>query len=299
MGEVAMLSVHRSMNGFVGPKDIFRNPQSIFRLFEPTESDSLSPFDINLGIDGSDFSVMGMHFKLGLYEHQSAGAIQALIDALLNKPEIIKNGSVDDIKDISIKIYEPAFGIIGDPAKKNPTTRQSADHSMVYILASHLKKAYDLGFDKISAINNNTEMWKAVMLLPLDYDERSLYDNITRELMKKIQFEHGGKEYDDNYPKGIPTKLSINTKSGISTASDMVMFPSGHARNTTADLKAILNHKWTNMAAITNGDYESTSADNKGAENILNKLANLKDKTAEEINDLYNLPLNVTNKYIL
>merc|ERR1712045_913607 len=140
--EVAVLSVHRSMNGFVGPKDIFRNPQSIFRLFEPTESDTLSPFDINLGIDGSDFAVVGMHFKLGLYEHQSAGAIQALIDALLNKPEIIN---------ISIKIYEPAFGIIGDPAKKNPTTRQSADHSMVYIIGSILRKAFALGPDAIAA----------------------------------------------------------------------------------------------------------------------------------------------------
>ena len=99
-----MLAVNRSMNGFVGPKDIFRNPQAIFRLFEPTDSDNLSPFDINLGIDGDDFSVMGMHFKLGLYEHQSAGAIQALIDALLAKPEIIK-GSVDDIKNIAIKVF--------------------------------------------------------------------------------------------------------------------------------------------------------------------------------------------------
>eukprot|EP00483_Globobulimina_turgida_P008890 UN08908 len=145
------------MNGFIGPKDIFRNPQSIFRLFEPTQNDNLSPFDINLGIDGDDFSVMGMHFKLGLYEHQSAGAIQALIDALLNKPEIIRSGAVNDIANISIKIYEPAFGIIGDPAKRNPTTRQSADHSMVYIIASHLKKAFDLGYDVISKINNNTE----------------------------------------------------------------------------------------------------------------------------------------------
>lgn len=64
--EVAILAVRRSMNGFVGPKDIFRNPQSIFRLFEPTESDDLCPFDINLGIDGNDFAVMGMHFKLGM-----------------------------------------------------------------------------------------------------------------------------------------------------------------------------------------------------------------------------------------
>lgn len=37
--------------------------------------------------------------------------------------------------------YEPAFGIIGDPAKRTPTTRQSADHSMVYILSRLLKKA--------------------------------------------------------------------------------------------------------------------------------------------------------------
>jgi len=29
--EVAILSVHRSMNGFVGPKDIFRNPDALFR----------------------------------------------------------------------------------------------------------------------------------------------------------------------------------------------------------------------------------------------------------------------------
>ena len=34
--EVAIMSVHRAMAGFVGPKDIFRNPESLFRQFEPT-----------------------------------------------------------------------------------------------------------------------------------------------------------------------------------------------------------------------------------------------------------------------
>ena len=293
------MAVNRSMNGFVGPKDIFRNPQAIFRLFEPTESDNLSPFDINLGIDGDDFSVMGMHFKLGLYEHQSAGAIQALIDALLAKPEIIKNGTVDDIKEIAIKIYEPAFGIIGDPAKRNPTTRQSADHSMVYIIASHLKKAYDLGYDKIKSINNNTEMWKSLMLLPLDYDENSLYNNITRELMNKIKFEHGGNEYDDNYPDGIPTKLSIETVSGIKSESEMVMYPSGHSRNTTADLKEILMNKWISMGGIATGQYQNKGTNNDQIKSIINKLSNLKDKSVDEINDLYNLPINVTDEYVL
>ena len=57
------------MNGFIGPKDIFRNPEAIFRQFESTKSHNESPFDIVLSKSGDDFAVMQMHFKLGLYEH--------------------------------------------------------------------------------------------------------------------------------------------------------------------------------------------------------------------------------------
>lgn len=56
------------MLGFVGPKDIFRNAESIFRLFTKTEAFE-SPFDIKLGFAGDDFAIMGNHFKLGIYEH--------------------------------------------------------------------------------------------------------------------------------------------------------------------------------------------------------------------------------------
>lgn len=37
--------------------------------------------------------------------------------------------------------YGTAINIIGDPDKKNPQTRQSADHSMLYIIATLLRKA--------------------------------------------------------------------------------------------------------------------------------------------------------------
>jgi 2-methylcitrate dehydratase len=128
--EVAILSMIRSMNGFIGPKDIFRNPEAIFRHNEKTNGDS--PFDLIMGFEGDDFAVMGMHFKLGLYEHQSAGALGGAVDLIYNH-KFIKHNDFDSIKKIVIKAYEPAFGIIGDPAKRNPSTRQSADHSMVYI----------------------------------------------------------------------------------------------------------------------------------------------------------------------
>ena len=73
---------------------------------------------------------MGMHFKLGLYEHQSAGALEGLLRIIQEKHDQI---TFENIENIKIIAYEPAFGIIGDPHKRNPTTRQSADHSMVYI----------------------------------------------------------------------------------------------------------------------------------------------------------------------
>ena len=50
--------------------------------------------------------------------------------------------NIDDIKQIEITSYEPAFGIIGDPAKLTPTTRQSADHSMVFIISRLIKKVF-------------------------------------------------------------------------------------------------------------------------------------------------------------
>jgi hypothetical protein len=30
------MSVKRAIMGFIGPKDIFRNPEALFRRFEPT-----------------------------------------------------------------------------------------------------------------------------------------------------------------------------------------------------------------------------------------------------------------------
>src|SRR5262245_43602169 len=64
--EVAVLSMRRALCGFVGPADIFRNPQAVFCLFEPQKKGA-SPFDLQLSAGGDDFAVMGMHFKLGLY----------------------------------------------------------------------------------------------------------------------------------------------------------------------------------------------------------------------------------------
>ena len=64
--------------------------------------------------------------------------------------------SIDDIENINIVAYEPAFGIIGDPAKKTPSTRQSADHTMVYIISTILRKAFETNglLNKLQSFKN-------------------------------------------------------------------------------------------------------------------------------------------------
>ncbi|MEE2907648.1 MAG: MmgE/PrpD family protein [Planctomycetota bacterium] len=250
--EVAILSMKRSMNGFIGPKDIFRNPEAIWRQFEPTDGDS--PFDLVLSTGGDDFAVMGMHFKLGLYEHQSAGALQGLIDLVSANPSVLENP--DAIKGITIVAYEPAFGIIGDPAKRDPKTRQSADHSMVYIVSTMLRKAIEQAASQGSGAlaDGNDAWWKLLMLMPADYGREAIVDSMTRGLMDKIHFEHGGKDYDDRYPDGIPTSMVIELADGTKLDSGLVMYPSGHARNTSADLDDILLHKAALLGAIAMDD---------------------------------------------
>ena len=249
--EMAVLAVERSMRGFVGPRDIFRNPESPFRLFEP------QGFDLDLSTEGDDFAVMGMHFKLGLYEHQSAGALQAVLNLLAMHPEFPRA-----LASLEITAYEPAFGIIGDPAKRDPRTRQSADHSMVYIVATLLRKAGEgAPFPSPTATPfvpqgepSSDALWQSLMLLPADYAREAILHPTTRALMERITFRYGGPEYDARYPDGIPTSVRATLADGTVLDSGLVMYPAGHARNQTADLQAILMTKFARLGEIAFGN---------------------------------------------
>jgi 2-methylcitrate dehydratase len=301
--EAAILCVKRSMQGFLGPRDIFRNPEAVYRIFEGpgqmfqkvgaksanTDKADASPFDLVLARTGSDFAVMGMHFKLGLYEHQSAGALQGMINLVNKYPYLTSDQTGDAISKIVVKAYEPAFGIIGDPAKRDPKTRQSADHSMLYLVCTKLRKALELRSQKPNAVLT----FKDLMLLPHDFDKKALYHPVTRALMAKMTFEHGGEKYDRAYPDGIPTSMVITSDTGEVCDSGFVMYPGGHARNANGDdalkaptdLKAILNHKFDALGKL------ATNNNAKQAKQIVGKLSDLHKKSAKDVSTLLDFPL--------
>merc|ERR1740138_663898 len=216
-----------------------------------------------------------MHFKLGLYEHQSAGALEAVIRAVVENPSFVAGGA-DAITNINIVAYEPAFGIIGDPAKKDPKTRQSADHSMAFIVSRILVKAQKAG--KVPGAMDDA--WMELMLSPYDYGKDALYEADTRALMQKITFSHGGPEYDAKYPDGIPTAIDISLKGGKVIGSGLVMYPSGHARNTTADLRQILAHKNRLLGDIVFQDRATVDS-------FVGRLAGMKGASPAEVAQVY------------
>ncbi len=297
--EAAILFMKRSLAGFRGPRDIFRNPEAIFRFFEPTTFETErwkeqgdSPFDLILSHSGDDFAVMGMHFKLGLYEHQSAGALQGMINLIVENPQILSNGG-EEIEKITIVAYEPAFGIIGNPMKKDPKTRQSADHSMAYIVSTLLRKAIDAGTVSQGG-KANDEAWKQLMLMPLDYQESegAIFHPITRSLMQRIEFLHGGPDYDAKYPDGIPTSLAIRLKDGQSFDSGFIMYPVGHARNTTANLTDVLNHKFGLLANISHDPESDTSA-----QSIVERLQSIDQLDPHDLAGIYEFDIHFQPGY--
>ncbi|NBW87562.1 MAG: hypothetical protein EBR23_12270, partial [Planctomycetia bacterium] len=268
--ETALMSGRRALAGFVGPQDVFRNPLAIYRLHEPC-TEGRSPFDLELGIGGDAFAIHAMHFKLGLYEHQSAGALQSLVDLFAAHPGLA--GAVDGIRRLRVRIYEPACSIIADPAKRTPTTRQSADHSLPYILARTLLKARGLPADAAPG-------WESLMLLPDDYADAAIRDPRAADLIGRIEIAHGGPDYDARYPDGIPTSVEIEHATLGMLAGGLVQHPLGHARSDAGRTAALVDLKFDRLVAGAVDDPQR-----------LRERMHLAGRGPEEIAELYAFPI--------
>jgi 2-methylcitrate dehydratase len=264
-------SAERALAGFVGPRDVFRNPLAIYRLNEPCPAGE-SPFDLELGVSGDAFAINAMHFKLGLYEHQSAGALQSLVDLFAAQPALASD--LDAVRLIRVAIYEPAYSIIADPAKRTPATRQSADHSLPFILAKTLLKA------RAAHARGEPLGWESLMLLPDDYSDAAIRDPAIARLIERMEIVHGGWEYDAKYPEGIPTSVTLEHATLGELGGGLVTFPLGHARSDAARTAAVVDLKFDRLVA---GAVDDPAA--------LRRRVSLAGKTAAEVAELYAFPI--------
>jgi len=270
--------VRRALAGFVGPKDIFRNEDAIFRYFVPTTGDS--PFDLTLTTSGSDFSIMSNDFKIGLYEDQSSSGIEGVLQMIRKYTDFYSSPTFDKVQNITISSYSAALSIIGDPAKRNPQTRQSADHSMIYIISTIIRKAIEYGSDLAKYCDKIENLYKLLIMTPNDYTKEALNNTFTRKIMEKINFVWGGKQFDDLYPEGIPVQLDVNFTNGTNATSGIIMYPCGHSKNTECDIYSLLDHK---NEMFLNYTFNNSTSLMTGFLNKLNSMENMTNKELESI----------------
>jgi len=129
----------------------------------------------------------------------------------------------EEINRIDIDTFEVSYKIIvKDPEKWDPKTRETADHSLPYIVA-HILVNGKINIDS--------------------YSELNLKDQRVKSLMKKINIKVDP-ELDKLYPKAVPNRITIYLKDGKKETSEII-YPKGHYMNPLSDEE--LNNKFIKL----------------------------------------------------
>src|SRR5690606_6382682 len=114
-----------------------------------------------------------------------------------------------DIDAIHVHTYFAAWSEIGsEPQKWNPQTRETADHSMPYLLAAALLDG---------------------RITSASFDAERMCDPAIKRLMDRITVTES-KEFTSQYPRKLVSQIEVVTKSGERSV-EAAEYPRGHPEN--------------------------------------------------------------------
>jgi 2-methylcitrate dehydratase len=189
--------------GMTGPSPVFEGEMGFFKQVS-------GPFEMNIddfgGRNGS-FKIAETYLKFFPAEIHSQTSIWAALEARkeIEKPE--------DIVSAEIASHEAGYTILGrDPEKWNPLTKETADHSLPYIVGMALLEG---------KIDNST------------YSEKKFRDPKILEFLKKITVIED-KTLSSMYPEAVANRVTVHLSSG-KTVSKQVDYHKGHPKNPMSD----------------------------------------------------------------
>ena len=189
--------------GMTGPSPIFEGEMGFFKQVS-------GPFEMNTddfgGRNGS-FKIAETYLKFFPAEIHSQTSIWAALEARkeIEKPE--------DIFSVEIASHEAGYTILGkDPEKWNPLTKETADHSLPYIVGMALLEG---------KIDNST------------YSEKKYRDPKILDFLKKITVVED-KALSSMYPEAVPNRVTVKLSSG-KVVSKQVNYHKGHPKNPMSD----------------------------------------------------------------
>ena len=196
----AVFSALLAREGMTGPSPIFEGEMGFFKQVS-------GPFELDVGKFGRSkkgFKLDETYVKYYPAEYHAQTAVRAALD--LRKR--IRNP--DEIESVEILTHEAGFTILGkDREKWRPTTKETADHSLPYMVGMALLEG---------KLDNET------------YADEKIRSEKSLEFLDKIEVKED-ERLTALYPgKGMPNRVTVRTKSGKSFAEEVVV-PKGHPLN--------------------------------------------------------------------
>jgi len=189
--------------GMTGPSPIFEGEMGFFQQIS-------GPFQISIiGFGGRNgpFKIAETYLKFFPAEIHSQTSIWAALEA---RKEI---ENPDDIVSVEIASHEAGYTILGrDPEKWNPMTKETADHSLPYIVAMALLEG---------KIDNST------------YSTKKYRDPKVLDFLKKITVVED-KTLSDRYPEAVANRITVKLSSG-KVVTKQVAYHKGHPKNPMTD----------------------------------------------------------------
>lgn len=206
-----------AQEGMTGPSPIFEGEKGFMALVS-------GPLDLSaLGGEKVSFKILETYIKHYPVEYHAQSAVEA---ALAVREELLgKEGraAIGRIAEVEVGSYDVAIEIIGrGPEKWRPTTRETADHSMPYCVASAL-------LDGTVTVES--------------FDPKRLSEPKRRALMQKVRVVEQ-KEFIGWYPKAMPIRVTVRTTNGHEYVKQ-VDYPQGHPRHPLSDRE--IEEKFRNL----------------------------------------------------
>ncbi|MGE7664753.1 MmgE/PrpD family protein [Ureibacillus composti] len=219
----AVFAVKLALTGMQGPYEAIQgsmgmNPQLL--------KNSLNIEELAKKIDGilTPTAITKTYVKNWAVEYMTQSAIEA---ALIARKKI---NSMDEIRKIELETFQLAFDVLAKDAQKwAPKTRETADHSLPYIVMAALED----GEITIETFN----------------DER-IKNQQTLERIKKLINISVTEEMQAGYPAGNPNRVKLLLKDG-STVIETIIKPLGHSSNPMTTEQVIDKFKRITAGTLT------------------------------------------------
>ncbi len=227
--QAGILAVEMARQGITGPDELFMGKEGVQEVISDVEWD----FDrVREGL-GVEYLITNCSYKAFPSEALTHQPITGVL-------ELRKQHAIDPKQIEAIEIYTTTRGadILSDPSKYKPDTKETADHSLPFVIAAAAAEGH---------------------VLPETFSESKLFDTEIRRLLPLIQV-FADPEIDGLFPevKRARVRIQIQDGSSYETVTDIAK---GDPRNPLSDEELIAKFQ-DNASGILDKDKQDQIIEN-------------------------------------